>query len=402
MDKQSVLDEIFSNDPFGMLNVKPSAGNSGNDDERFLASFRLINDFYEQHNQEPNKVSEDVQEYQLAVRLHSIRASETKVEMLKKHDVFDLLAHNKLEINSLDDIFEHDMFGMLEDDTQGLFDFKHIEKPDKDRTEADFVARRQPCQDFDKYEHLFRAVQADLKSGKRKLVNFKLGNLREGAYYVHNGVVFLLEEINIKHKEHYRDDGTRVREDGRTRCVFENGTESNMLRRSVEKILYANGKAISENADEVAENFSKKTNPISNQDQQSGYIYVLESKSESPAIQAMEHLYKIGFSKGVVETRIKNAREDPTYLMADVRIVQTYQCYNLNPQQLEQLLHTFFGAACLNVDVFDNNNQRHTPREWFVAPLPIIEQAIALVLSGNVVNYKYDSKSKQITEKTVQ
>ena len=399
MDKQSILDEILSNDPFGMLNVKPVASGSRNEEERLLTSFQPIIDFYKKHNREPNQVSEDVQEYQLSTRLNSIRDNQAKMDMLKKHDFFDLLIHKKVEINTIEDIFEDDMFGMLEDDTLGLFDFKHIEKPDKDRIETDFVARRKPCKDFDKYENRFKNVQQDLKNGKRKLVDFKMENLREGTYYIHNGVVFLLEKINDLRKEHYREDGTRVREDGRTRCIFENGTESNMLKRSVEKILYANGKAITENTDKVAEVLNERTNNITENDKETGFIYVLKSRSEKQEIKDIENLYKIGFSKGSVEERIKNAKEEPTYLMADVRIVQTYQCYNMNPQKLEQLLHNFFGSACLDVDIFDSEGIRYTPREWFIAPLSIIEQAIEMIISGEIVGYRYDISGREIVER---
>lgn len=398
MDKNSILDEIFSNDPFGILNIKPTSSGTRNDEERLFSSFQPIVDFYQKNNREPLPVSEDIQEYQLFSRLKSIRENPSKMEVLKKHDTYGLLTTKNVEINSIDDIFNDDSFGLLENDNLGLFDFKHINAPDKDRVETDFVARRKPCNDFNKYEQRLRDVQNDLKIGKRKLVDFNQGNLREGAFYIHNGVLFLLEKINISFKEHYREDGTRVREDGRTRCIFENGTESNMLKRSVEKILYANGKVVTENADEVAESFVNKVNNITEQDQAFGYIYVLKSKGSNQAIKQINNLYKIGYSKITVEERIKNAKEEPTYLMADVSILQTYQCYNINPQKLEQLLHTFFGKACLDIDIFDKNGDRHTPREWFIAPLPIIESAIEMIISGEILKYKYDMKNQEIIE----
>jgi hypothetical protein len=197
--------------------------------------------------------------------------------------------------------------------------------------------------------------------------------------------------VTITQKEQYLPDGKRLREDGRTRCIFENGTESNMLKRSVEKILYTNGQVVSENADTVVESFRETFSDITDEDQKAGFIYILKSKSTNPEISGVANLYKIGYSKIPVEERIKNARLEPTYLMADVRIVMAYQCYNMNPQKLEQLLHTFFGSSCLDVDVFDRDGRRHTPREWFIAPLSIIEQAIQLILSGEVVKYRYDA-----------
>jgi hypothetical protein len=397
MDKDKKLQEIFGNDPLGLLNIKPSNSPAQNEDGRLVASFMAINDFFEKNNREPEQGG-GIQEHQLYSRLNSIRVNPVKIEMLLKYDTYGLLNYQQKEINSLDDILNDDILGLLSDDSEGLFDLKHITKQD-DRASADFVARRKPCKDFDKYESLFRDVQKDLSAGKRKLIEFKLGNLREGAFYVHNGILFLIEKIEITQKEHYKEDGTRVREDGRTRCVFENGTESNMLKRSVEKILYANGQVVSENADKVNESFLEKFGNITDEDQEAGFIYILKSKSEKKEIREIHNLYKIGYSKTTVEDRIKNAFQEPTYLMADVRIVMAYKCYNMNPQKLEQLLHNFFGNSCLNIDIFDKNGNRHTPREWFIAPLDIIEQVIQFIISGEIVKYKYDSLNEEIVER---
>ena len=397
MDKDKILKNIFDNDPLGLLNVKPANSPGRNEDERLVASFQEINDFYETNNREPEQGG-GIQEHQLFARLKSLRENPAKIEMLKPHDKFGLLNFEIKIIQSFDDIFNDDDLGILKDDSEGLFDFKHIKKADE-RASTDFVARRKPCKDFDKYEQQFKEVQSDLKNGKRRLVEFKLGNLREGAYYVHNGVLFLVEKIDITKKEHYKPDGTRVREDGRTRCVFENGTESNMLKRSVEKILYANGNVVSENADEVNESFIEKFSNISNQDEEAGYIYILKSRSDKQEIKKIQNLFKIGFSKTNVEDRVKNAIQEATYLMADVRIVMTYKCYNMNPQKLEGLLHNFFGNSCLNIDVFDKEGNRHTPREWFIAPVGIIDQAIHLIISGDIVKHRYDSIYEEIVAK---
>lgn len=397
MDKNKVLDDIFNNDEFDILNVKPKIAYTRNADERLSASFNEVNDFIEKYNKEPQPNPTNISEFQLYSRLKKIRENPEKMLSLQNEDVHGLLNVEKKEINSIDDIFNDDSFDLLDDDTD-LFDFKHTPK-DYERTATDFVARRKPLKDFDKYEQQFKAIQKDLAEGKRKLVDFKMGNLREGTYYVHNGVLFLLEQINIDRKDHYKEDGTRVREDGRTRCIFENGTESNMLKRSVEKILYANGQVVSENKDKVNENFIENFSNITVEDQEAGFIYVLRSKSKDERIIAIDNLYKIGYSKETVEERIKNAEKDPTYLMAQVKIITAWKCYNMNPQKLEQLLHNFFGKSCLNLDIFDEKKRRHTPREWFVAPIEVIEQAIELIISGEVVNYSYDAENRVIVSK---
>ena len=398
MDKVKKLQEIFDDDPLGLLNIKPTSHPARNEVERLVASFQEINDFYEKHNRAP-ELGGSIQEHQLHSRLKSLRCNPVKIELLKEHDKFRLLEYDVKQYNSLDDILGDDVFGLLDDDTEGLFDLKNIQPVNKERAETDFVARRRPCPDFSKYEPVFKEVQSDLRNGKRKLVEFKLDNLRVGSYYVNNGVLFLVEKINITKKEHYKPDGTRVREDGRTRCIFENGTESNMLKRSVEKILYANGKAVTENSDQVNETFLEKFSNITDEDKDAGYIYILKSKSEKKELKEIPHLYKIGYSKIAVEERIKNAILEPTYLMAEVRIVMTYKCYNMNPQKFEQLIHNFFGKSCLNLDIYDKAGNRHIPREWFIAPLEIIDQAIRLIISGEIVNYRYDSVSEQIIKR---
>lgn len=397
MDKFQTLDDIFANDPFDILNVKPKVSTARNADERLSASFSEVNDFFVQYNREPQPNPANISEFQLYSRLKSIRSDIEKMQSLGEQDIHSLLQLEAKELNSLDDIFSDDTFDLLGDDTD-LFDFKHTPKSDE-RMATDFVAKRKSLKDFHKYEPLFKEIQSDLATGKRKLVDFKMDNLRVGAYYVHNGVLFLLEEINITKKEHYRDDGTRVREDGRTKCVFENGTVSNMLKRSVEKILYANGQVVSENIDQVNESFIEKFTDITDEDQAAGYIYVLRSKSKDDRITEIDNLYKIGYSKVEVEERIKNAEKDPTYLMAPVKIITSWKCYNMNPQKLEQLLHNFFGKSCLNIDIFDEKKRRHTPREWFIAPIDVIEQAIELIISGEVVNYSYDEVSCIISKK---
>ena len=397
--KDKILDEIFNNDSLGLLKVLPKSSPARNADERLLASFQEIVDFYEKNNnQEPTPNPSNIAEYQLYSRLKNLRESEEKILALASVDKYNLLQSVKQEINSIDDIFSDNTFDLLNTDSEGLFDFKHTPK-EYERASAEFVARRKPCKDFKKYEPLFKEIQKDLANKKRKLIDFAQRNLVEGSYYVHNGILFLLENINITQKEHYKPDGTRVREDGRTRCIFENGTESNMLKRSVEKILYANGKVVTENIDKVNEGFIENFSAITEEDEEAGYIYVLKSRSTDIRITSIQNLFKIGYSKTEVTERIKNAEKEPTYLMAPVDYIAGWKCYNMNPQKFEQLIHNFFGNSCLEIDVFDEKGKRYTPREWFIAPIEVIEQTIELIINGKVINYKYDAENMTIIKR---
>ena len=394
-DKESILKEIFENDPLGLLNVKPKKSAARTSDERLASSFDEINDFIEKNEREPKPDISNISEYKLYSTLKGLRENQEKMMALEPQDKYGLLNIEKKEINSIDDILGDDSLDILGDDAEGLFTFKHTPK-DFEREKADFIGKRVKCKDFDKYEDVFKEVQNDLALGKRKLVDFKLSDLKDGNYYVHNGILFLLEKIyNRENNSDLKD----THKDGRTRCVFENGTESNILFRTVGKNLANNGKSVTQNVDKVIEEFSETFSGITNEDKETGHIYVLTSQSEKEEIASLENLYKIGYSSISVQERIKNAENEPTYLMAPVKEVSSWMVYNMNAQKFESLIHRFFGHTCLEIDVFDYKGIRHTPREWFIAPLRAIEQAIDLLDSGEIVNYKYDKENEVIVKK---
>ena len=251
--------------------------------------------------------------------------------------------------------------------------------------------------DFAPYETQFKKVHKELREGNRKLKEFKdvEQNLLKGNYYILDGVLLYLEDDGLDK----RKLGDTERIDGRTTIVFENGTKSNMYYRSLSKSLYNNGSIVSDTDTDAEDELFKNANILNEEDLESGWIYILKSKSTNPKITSLKNLYKIGFSTVPVEERIKNASKEPTYLMSDVAIVDGYKCYNMNTQKFEHLLHRFFAEVCLNIDVFDDKGRRITPREWFVVPLPIIDKVIQLIISGDIINYKYDSTNEVLLKK---
>ncbi len=290
-------------------------------------------------------------------------------------------------INSLDDILNSDTFGLLETkEEEDIHTLVNVPKIEKSRAETDFVARRTRLENFEKYEELFKECQKDLKAGKRKLVKFNERFFKKGAFFVLKGVLVYLENIEKPRKDKHH------KLDARTTTIFENGTYSNMLLRSLGKGLYEDGYFVSEHEDRIMNDL----NQIAKEDTQNGYIYILKSLSNDDRIATKRNLYKIGFSTTDVETRIKNASQDPTYLMADVQVVSVFEVYNVNPHKLEQLIHKFFSNSCLDIDIVDEKGSIHKPREWFVAPLNVIEEAIELIISGKIVDYIYDYNKETI------
>ncbi|MCC5939886.1 MAG: GIY-YIG nuclease family protein [Lunatimonas sp.] len=287
------------------------------------------------------------------------------------------LFHDLLE----DDL---DIFG----DDEGLFDFRHTPKV---TTMPDYVASRKPCEDFEDFESVLKSCQADLKHGKRKIKDFKNEQqIDVGYFFVLNGILVYVAEV----EERKLDKSGKM--NARLRCIFENGTESDMLLRSLAAELYKNGKRITENHGNVNAALQKSLGAIIEEDKETGFIYVLKSKSSREEIASLDNLYKIGYSRTAVAERIKHAAKKPTYLMAEVEYVAGWKCYNMNTQKFEQLIHNFFGSSCLNIDVFDEKGKRYTPREWFIAPYEVIEKAIALIISGEVVKYRYDVDEERI------
>lgn len=396
-NKEQLLNEIFSDDPFGLLNVSPKKSYVKSSDERLAASFEAVNDFVAEFKREPQPNPGDITEYQLYATLNGIRENEGKRTALKDIDKHGLIQEPLgEEFKNIEDILNSDGLNLLGGDVENsLFTFNHTPK-ELERAKADYISKRKKCKDFDSFKHLFAKVQDDLAAGKRKIVKFKETSLQEGGFYIYNGIMMYLESVDFT-KDHIEyPSGQRAQKNGRTRCVFENGTESNMLYRSAIRALYDNGQMVTHNVDDVKDELINGFNQLTEQDQQSGHIYILSSLSKKPEIAQMENLYKIGFTSQTVESRISNAKNEPTYLMDEVKLISAWTCFNMNAKKFESLVHQFFGAVRLNVDVYDHQGNRHSPREWFVAPLKVIEEAVSLITSGKIVDYRYDVEARTI------
>lgn len=395
------LDDIFNDDDFGLLESKEKQHFIKNDEDRLIDSFEEINLFFEKNNREPSTSS--MSEYALCARLKEFRSHEQKKSILKSFDRFNLLGALETKVETIDDVLNDDDFGLL--DTNGdhsIFEFNFTPKGSS-RANADYIAQRNSLseKDFKKYEIMFSQVHKELKAGKRKLIDFKNAedNLIEGNFYLVDGLLAYLEVSKAEKVLKENKSGDRLRVEGRTLTIFENGTVSNMLFRSLGKAIQKNGKIVTNTDENIYQQLVQNTGMVGEEDIQSGWIYVLTSKSENPLLKNIENLYKIGFSKLPVTERIKNSSKEATYLFAEVAITASYNCYSLNVQAFENLIHRFFAEACLNVDLYDRLGNRYVPREWFSIPLPIINEAIDLLINGSIVNYKYDHKSKKISLK---
>lgn len=400
MGKKRTLEDIFNDENFGLLESKPTSSNTKTEDDRLIESFIEINAFFEKNNREPEATN--ITEFKLLSRLKALRKDAKKVEILKPYDSHNLL-NTKAVIKSVEDILNNDELGILDtEETLSIFKLKNVPNS-TDRAESDFVAQRKAMKDreFLPYEPMFKEVHRKLRERKISLKPFRNPekNLKKGNYYVLDGVLLYLEEIDLSRTLENEPVSDKNRKDGRTRIVFENGTMSNMLYRSLGKQLLANGHLVTKTESETAKELLDNVNSVDEDDLDTGWIYILKSKSTNPKIEPITDLYKIGYSTVPVPERIKNASKETTYLMADVEIIASYKTYNINAQKFENLIHRFFAEVCLNIDINDDKGRRITPREWFVVPLHIIDKVIQLILSGEIVNYKYDANKQMLTVK---
>lgn len=399
--KKISLDDIFNDDDFGLLDSTVKSSNVKSEENRLVDSFEEINSFFDKHGREPNTTS--MSEYGLFARLKNIRQNEQQKMLLKPFDRHNLLGEVELPKTSIDDVLNDSDFGLL--DTGGdlsIFKYKHISKEDE-RSKADFIAQRKPMKEkeFKPYEKMFQKVHEEIKEGKREIKPFYSleKNLQVGNYYIIDGVMLFLEAANLDEKLRGVSTGNRVQVDGRTRTIFENGTYSNMLFRSLGKQIQMSGKMITSTYEGMNNELYVNSGMVKEEDILTGWIYVLKSKSIHPEISKIQNLFKIGFSTTPLEERIKNAKNEATYLYAEVIKVSSYACYNRNADKLEQLLHRFFAEACLNIDIEIIKGRRITPREWFVVPFEEIERAIELILNEQIISYKYDKEIQKIVLK---
>ncbi|HPV33210.1 MAG TPA: GIY-YIG nuclease family protein [Methylotenera sp.] len=356
-------------------------------EERIIAGFEEIERFVETYGRLPQHGEDkDIFERIYAVRLDKIRSTSECKELLASFDKNGLLSSSprftEMPLDELDDDALLAQLGVSHQPESDITRLTHV-KSRAEKKAVEEMGRRSLCNDFENFKPLFEQIQAELKAGMRKTLRFKEdASINKGEYFIVGGQIAFIAEVGELTQDAYS------KWDARLRIIFDNGTESNILLRSLQKALYKDesGRRITEpNAGPLFDDI------VEDEDIESGTIYVLRSKSEHPDIKPHANLlHKIGVTGGNVATRISNAKLDPTFLMADVEIIATYELYNINRVKLENLLHRFFDAARLNIQISDRFGNPIYPREWFLVPLFIIDEVVEKIKDGSLSNYSYE------------
>ncbi|WP_170760729.1 GIY-YIG nuclease family protein [Ruegeria lacuscaerulensis] len=363
-------------------------------EERIIAGFEEIQRFVEEHGRSPQHGEDrDIFERLYAVRLDRIREQQDCMELVEPLDHQGLLrGAQPVPVNEeeLDDDALLAELG-IEAEASPLTVLKHV-RSSAEKKAAEEVAGREKCEDFETFKPLFEQVQKELTSGLRETRPFEMkAEIEKGRFFIVGGQKAYVAEMG---EMTLTDQG---RTDARLRVIFDNGTESNMLMRSLQRAL---------NKDEAGRRITDPTaGPLFSDhtidgDEASGTIYVLRSKSDHPLVAENRDLvHKIGVTNMSVEKRIAGARLQSTFLMADVEVVATYELYNINRTKLENLIHRIFAPARLEIEIMDRFGRPVVPREWFLVPLYAIDEAVEKIKDGTIKNYTYETHEARLVER---
>src|SRR5699024_8532959 len=357
------------------------------EEERIIAGFEDIQRFVSEHGHPPRHGEElDIFERLYAVRLDRLRDMPDACRLLASMDTQNLLSKTDTPAPSVealdDDALLAGLDQAVEGDANDITVLRHV-RSHAQRRAAEEIAQRKACPDFDKFKPLFEQVEADIQAGTRETLPFRRdGSTEEGNFFILGGQFAYIAD---KGERRIAANGGP---EARLRVIFSNSTESDLLLTSLIRALEKDEAGRTVTNPDAGPLFSAV---MTEEDVATGTIYVLRSHSDEPYIaENRDLIHKIGITGGRVETRIANEAHEPTYLLAETEIVATYRLANINRVKLEKLLHRIFAPAQLDLTIRDRFGNPVQPREWFLVPLPVIDEAVERIMDGTITRVFYD------------
>ncbi|MGM0987756.1 MAG: GIY-YIG nuclease family protein [Pseudomonadota bacterium] len=433
--KQRTLEDIFAeSDELGLLTVAPPRSSAPSADQRLVATLQGIEAFVNEHGREPQEDAKDLKEATLAAHLAALRNDPAKVEGLAAWDTLGLLGASMGDavdvsrddqpamsdgagqeggsaategtssspekatvspdsVTSLDDIWDSDTLGLLsggDESAESIFDLTHVPERNE-RDMPDEIAQRAHCKDFYRFESLFDQVREELREGDAEAVPFQMeSQIDEGDMFVLNGMLCIADQVGTE------SVGAGRKFNPRLRVVFDNGTESNLLLRSLARALYK---------DETGRRILRPDSTfdsmqgITHHDKRTGVIYILRSLSQDPALRGIRNLHKIGYTEKELYQRIAGAERQQTYLEAPVQVVTFFDCYNLDPRRFERLVHAMLHHQRVNVLLHSRDGSTYRPREWFDVELDTAREIVKRIVDGTIAQYRMDNTTGRLVKK---
>ena len=364
--------------------------------ERIVSGFEEIQNFYKSFKRLPENLEDrDIFERLYAIRLKRIIQQREYHDLLEEFDSYKLLSSHNF-VNSIEKNEEIDDEQLLSElgltsEENDLINLRHV-RSFEDRKLAEEIAKRETCKDFETFKPYFEKVQSELKTGIRKSIPLKeRPEIKKDMFFILNGQKTYVADVGSKFMQEYGIS------DARLYLVFDNGTESRMLMRSLQRALAMDERSRIITNPNLGPLFS---NTFSSKDKLTGTIYILRSKSKIPYIVENQNLiHKIGYTTNTIEKRISKAKTDPTFLMADVEIVDSYKLYNINSSKFENLVQKIFLRSKLDIEIKDRFGKPFKPEEWFLVPLDAIKDAIEKIIDGSITKFIYDPTVGKLKER---
>ena len=297
-------------------------------------------------------------------------------------------------VQSLDDILANDVFNLLDVDAPEIYQMEHVSSVETGKPYSDEDnAVRKPCEDFWKFEGFFKRIHESLAENTAHFEQLRTEqNLKQHDVFLLHGALCYIAEVN--ETEQRKSD----RKNFRLRVIYENGTESNILMRSLARAVYKDpyGKQVILHTDDgLPELFVDPENT----GLVTGHIYVVKMRQVKPELQEFKHLHKIGFTTGSVEKRIADAKRDIAFLESEVYPVLSFECRHLDPYMFERLIHTFLGGQRLKLILRSRDGLFYTPSEWFDVELDVIEQVANAIINETINQYRMDNTTGRMVRK---
>ncbi|MBN8605684.1 MAG: hypothetical protein J0L81_02075 [Caulobacterales bacterium] len=277
LDLDELRDEL---DEFAQSEKK---GGRSARDERIIAGFEDIQRFREQHGRAPlHGEDKDIFERLYAVRLDRLRTLEECRALLEPLDHQGLLVGAESALPPPAETMDDDeLLAELEGaaGASDITELRHV-RTSAEKREAEEIANREKCEDFERFKPLFERAAKEIESGVRitrrirKDAGFLKADVKEGDFFILGGQTAYIAEVGEQFK------APNGQFDARLRVIYSNGTENNLLLRSLQRALYKDETSRRVSEPGAGPLFSGQTD---DDDLASGTIYILRSKSAQRA-----------------------------------------------------------------------------------------------------------------------
>ncbi len=394
MVRRSIDDILADDDLIEDINKVTKPSNT----DRVGSDFEEINLFVDRFGHAPRELAEpggepvSVGERLLAIRLNRYQHHPelpTTLSALDRHGLLLAPSKGMEQARTIEDIFAD--LDAIEDDSSDvdLFVIRNAGRA-ATKDEPEYIADRKKCEDFDRFKPLLDRCASQIKFGERKTRRFvNESEIKQGDFYILNGVILYVADM-----DELEETGKTRRKNARLRVIYDNGTEADLLFRSLARLLYRdpNGRRVSD----------PEQGPLFVAPQQSdrltGYVYVARAETPPEALRTFDNLYKVGVTTGQPKARIAGAKDDPTFLFGRAVLLKHYAIYNSDPRQVESKLHAFLSGVCLDIEIEDRFNRPYKPKEWFLVPLPVIDEIVDRIFDQTLAKYRYDRLERRLVE----